>query len=122
MMSPHVTHFFDAATYTLTYVVTDTTTGDCAIIDPVLNLDYASGAIGTDSADQVIAYIKDNDLNLELILETHIHADHLSSAPYLQSTLGVALSLALISQPFRTRLALFLTKMRGFDATVASLM
>jgi glyoxylase-like metal-dependent hydrolase (beta-lactamase superfamily II) len=88
MTSPHVTHFFDAATFTLTYVVVDKSTGDCAIIDPVLNLDYASGAIGTDSADGIIAYIKEQDLNLALILETHIHADHLSSAPYLQKHLG----------------------------------
>ena len=68
MTSPHVTHFFDAATFTLTYVVVDKSTGDCAIIDPVLNLDYASGAIGTDSADGIIAYIKEQHLNLALIL------------------------------------------------------
>ncbi len=88
MVSPVVAHFFDAATFTLTYVVTDTTSGQCAVIDPVLNLDYASGSIGTASADQVVAYIRAQDLSLALILETHIHADHLSSAPYLQAHLG----------------------------------
>ena len=88
MTSSHVTHFFDAVTVTLTYVVTDPSYGHVPIIDPVLNLDYASGRIGTDSADQVIAYIKEHDLTLALILETHIHADHLSSAPYLQNQLG----------------------------------
>ena len=88
MTISHVTHFFDAVTFTLTYVVTDPSTRQCAIIDPVLNLDYASGSISTDSADQVIAYIKEHDLKLALILETHIHADHLSSAPYLQNQLG----------------------------------
>ncbi|MDA7595968.1 MBL fold metallo-hydrolase [Luminiphilus sp.] len=88
MTSPHVAHFFDADTATLTYVVTDTISGHCAVVDPVLNLDYASGSIGTHSADQVIAYIKAKNLSLALILETHIHADHLSSAPYLQDQLG----------------------------------
>ena len=88
MMSPHVVPFFDAATFTLTYVVIDTHSDHCAVIDPVLNLDYASGSIGTESADEVIAYIKAQGLTLALILETHIHADHLSSAPYLQEQLG----------------------------------
>jgi glyoxylase-like metal-dependent hydrolase (beta-lactamase superfamily II) len=83
-----VKHFFDAGSSTLTYVVSDTSTRSCAIIDPVLDLDYASGTLSTDSADSVIDFIESKGLQLEFILETHIHADHLSSAPYIKSKLG----------------------------------
>jgi len=83
-----VQHFFDPVTSTLTYVASDPESGGCVVIDPVLDLDYASGTLSTHSADQVITYIADSGLSLELILETHIHADHLSSAPYLQQRLG----------------------------------
>ena len=76
-----VQHFFDPATSTFSYVVSDTATSRCAIIDPVLDLDYASGTLSTESADSVIAYIRGNALTVDCILETHIHADHLSSAP-----------------------------------------
>ena len=88
MSEVHVQHFFDPLTSTLTYVASDPESGVCAVIDPVLDLDYASGTLSTHSADQVIAYIANSGLSLELILETHIHADHLSSAPYLQQRLG----------------------------------
>lgn len=83
-----VQHFFDPITSTLTYVVSDPSSRCCVVIDPVLDLDYASGTITTGSADKVISYINDEALSLTLILETHIHADHLSSAPYLQRQLG----------------------------------
>ena len=87
-MTMSVKHFFDAVSSTLTYVVSDTSTRSCAIIDPVLDLDYASGTLSTDSADSVIDFIESEGLRLECILETHIHADHLSSAPYIKSKLG----------------------------------
>lgn len=83
-----VQHFFDPVTSTLTYVASDRQSGCCVVIDPVLDLDYASGTVSTHCADQVIDYITHERLRLELILETHIHADHLSSAPYLQRQLG----------------------------------
>ena len=83
-----VQHFYDQVTSTFTYVVSDAETGVAAIIDPVLDLDYASGTLGTRSADEVIEHIRDNNLSLHYILETHIHADHLSSAPYLREQLG----------------------------------
>lgn len=85
---PAVASFFDPVSSTLTYVVTDPESQSCAVVDPVLDLDYASGTLSTESADRIIAYIKAHNLELELILETHIHADHLSSAPYLREQLG----------------------------------
>jgi glyoxylase-like metal-dependent hydrolase (beta-lactamase superfamily II) len=87
-MSPRVHAFFDEATNTITYVVSDPTGSACAVIDSVLDFDYASGRTDTRSADAVIAHIRDQGLDLQWILETHVHADHLSAAPYIQERLG----------------------------------
>ena len=87
-MAMSVQHFFDPATSTFSYVVSDSATSRCAIIDPVLDLDYASGTLSTDSADRLIAYVRENGLAVDCILETHIHADHLSSSPYIKAELG----------------------------------
>ncbi len=85
---PEVTTFFDEPTNTLSYVVKDPATNACAVIDSVMDLDYPSGSISFGGADQIIAFITDNNLELEWILETHVHADHLSAAPYIQQRLG----------------------------------
>lgn len=85
-MQPHA--FFDKDTSTVTYVVSDRATKRCAIIDPVLNYDPQAGKVSTESADKVIAYIKKNRLTVEWILETHVHADHLTAASYLKEKLG----------------------------------
>jgi glyoxylase-like metal-dependent hydrolase (beta-lactamase superfamily II) len=84
----HVTHFFDEPTNTLSYVVRDPNSAACAIVDSVLNLDYASGTISYEGADAIIGHIRREKLELQWILETHVHADHLSAAPYLQERLG----------------------------------
>lgn len=85
---PEVTTFFDEPTNTLSYVVRDPGSKACAVVDSVLNLDYPSGSISFSGADQVIAFIVEKELQLEWILETHVHADHLSAAPYIQQRLG----------------------------------
>ena len=83
-----VTHFFDAPTNTLSYVVRDPAGSACAIVDSVLNLDYPSGTITYESADAIVEHVRREKLEVEWILETHVHADHLSAAPYLQERLG----------------------------------
>ena len=85
---PEVTPFFDEATNTITFVVKDPDSNACAIIDSVLDLDYAAGRTGTASADAVIAFVRKTGLEVQWILESHVHADHLSAAPYLQEKLG----------------------------------
>lgn len=87
-MSPDVHAFFDDATNTATYVVTEPEGRACAVIDSVLDFDYASGRTDTRAANLVIDHITRNELSLHWILETHVHADHLSAAPYLQEQLG----------------------------------
>ena len=87
-MTPDVTAFFDEATNTVSYVVKDPEGSACAVVDSVLDFDHASGRTSTASADEIIAFIRENDLNLVWILESHVHADHLSAAPYLQEALG----------------------------------
>lgn len=93
VMQPHVEAFFDPATYTYSYVVSDPATKRCAIIDSVLDYDPASGRTSFASADQLIAYVREQGLTVEWLLETHVHADHLSAAPYLQEQLGGKLAI-----------------------------
>ena len=88
MSTPAVTAFFDEATFTVTYVVADPASAHAAILDPVLDYDPASGRTSTASADAVAAFVADNGLTVDWILETHVHADHLSAAPYLKDQLG----------------------------------
>lgn len=88
MNKPRVKGFFDEITFTVSYVVSDPETKQAVIIDPVLNYDPASGRTSTNSADAMIAYVNDAGLDIGWILETHVHADHLSSSPYLQEQLG----------------------------------
>ncbi|MGM0433938.1 MAG: MBL fold metallo-hydrolase [Pseudomonadota bacterium] len=88
MNSPQVQHFFDEPTNTFSYVVQDPDSSACAIIDSVLDFDYAAGRTDVRSADEIIRFIRDNQLEVEWILETHVHADHLSAAPYLHEQLG----------------------------------
>lgn len=88
MNKPDVTAFFDEATFTVTYVVADSDTHKAAVVDSVLDFDAASGRTTTHSADAVISFVRSNQLNIEWILETHIHADHLSGASYLRKELG----------------------------------
>ncbi|WP_299909879.1 MBL fold metallo-hydrolase [uncultured Paracoccus sp.] len=87
-VKPEVTGFFDEATNTISYVVKDPASPACAVIDSVMDFDYASGRISYDHADAIIAFIRDNSLRLDWIIETHVHADHLSAAPYIQAHLG----------------------------------
>ena len=80
--------FFDPATWTISYLLLDTRTMNCAIIDSVLDYDPKSGRTRTSSADRLIARVRELDASLQWILETHVHADHLSAAPYLKAQLG----------------------------------
>lgn len=88
MARPIVTPFFDEPTNTFSYVVQDPDSAACAIIDSVLDFDYAAGRTDVRSAEEIIAFIRDNHLDVAWILETHVHADHLSAAPYLHEALG----------------------------------
>jgi glyoxylase-like metal-dependent hydrolase (beta-lactamase superfamily II) len=83
-----VASFFDPATNTISYVVMDPQSKACAVIDSVMDIDYAAGRITYEHADEIIDYIRKYDLKLEWLIETHVHADHLSAAPYIQAELG----------------------------------
>ena len=84
----HIEGFFDEQTSTISYVVHDNIEKKCAVIDSVLDFDYSSGDIDYVNADKIISYIDRNKLNLEWLIETHVHADHLSASPYIQKKLG----------------------------------
>lgn len=88
MQRPIVTHFFDEPTNTFSYVVQDPDSSACAIIDSVLDFDYAAGRTDIRSANQIIAFVREKRLEVAWVLETHVHADHLSAAPYLHEQLG----------------------------------
>ena len=87
-MGPDITSFFDEATNTISYIVCDPNGSSCAIIDSVLDFDFASGRTDTRSADKLINFVKENKLDVQWLLESHVHADHLSAAPYIQMEVG----------------------------------
>ena len=105
-MSPLVTAFFDEPTFTYSYIVQDPNSKNCAIIDSVLNFDYPSGRTRTESADKILQFVNNNSLNVEWVLETHVHADHLSAAPYLKektgAKLGIGANITVIQDTFGT--------------------
>ena len=87
-VTPEVTGFFDKATNTISYVVKDPDSTACAIVDSVMDIDYAAGRISYDHADRIIAFVREKGLTVDWLIETHVHADHLSGAPYIQRKLG----------------------------------
>ncbi len=87
-MTPEVEEFFDEATNSVSYVVSDPATGKAAVIDAVLNYDAAAGRTSHDHADRIIAYVRGKDLDVDWVLETHVHADHLTAAPVIREALG----------------------------------
>ncbi|MDP2244848.1 MBL fold metallo-hydrolase [Pseudomonas sp.] len=92
-MNAHVEAFFDPATFTYSYVVSDPLTQRCAIVDSVLDYDPASGRTSHNNADRLIAYVREQGLTVDWLLETHVHADHLSAALYLKRELGGQLAI-----------------------------
>ena len=88
---PLIKGFFDKKSNTVSYIVQDPNSSSCAVIDSVLDFDYAAGRMTYDSANEIIGYIRNNSLNLEWLIETHVHADHLSAAPYIQRELNAGL-------------------------------
>jgi glyoxylase-like metal-dependent hydrolase (beta-lactamase superfamily II) len=89
-----ITAFFDEATFTITYIIADPDTKKCAVIDTVLDYDANMGRTRTDSADKVISSIKQQGLTIAWLIETHVHADHLSAAPYIQKQLGGTIAIS----------------------------
>lgn len=87
-VTPEVVSFFDEATNTISHAVKDPASDSCAVIDSVMDIDYAAGRITYEHADRIIDFITDKGWHLEWIIETHVHADHLSAAPYIQQKLG----------------------------------
>jgi glyoxylase-like metal-dependent hydrolase (beta-lactamase superfamily II) len=85
---PEVTHFFDEQSNTFSYVVKDPHSNACAIVDSVLDIDYPAGRLSYKGADEIIAFVRKHDLKVEWIIETHVHADHLSAAPYIKGKVG----------------------------------
>lgn len=91
--APHVKAFFDEPTFTASYVVSDDVTKRAAIIDSVWDFDQPSGHTSFEAANEIVAYVQEQGLTVDWILETHAHADHLSAAPYLQEKLGGKLAI-----------------------------
>jgi glyoxylase-like metal-dependent hydrolase (beta-lactamase superfamily II) len=101
---PEVVPFFDPATNTISYVVRDPASTACAVIDSVMDFDYASGRISFEHADAIIAHVRERGWTVEWLIETHAHADHLSAAPYIQrqlgGRLGIGANIRIVQQTF----------------------
>ncbi|MGB3815153.1 MAG: MBL fold metallo-hydrolase [Shinella sp.] len=92
-VKPEIVAFFDEPTNTISYIVKDPASNACAVIDSVMDIDYAAGRITFGGADRIIAHIRDKGWELEWLIETHVHADHLSAGPYIQKELGGKLAI-----------------------------
>lgn len=92
-VQPEVTGFFDPSTNTISYVVKDPGSACCAIIDPVMDIDYAAGRISQVQADRIISFVREHRLEVQWLIETHVHADHMSAGPYLQAIFGGCLGI-----------------------------
>ncbi|UJP04989.1 MAG: MBL fold metallo-hydrolase [Nitrosomonas sp.] len=121
-MKPTIQTFFDPATWTVSYIVYDHFAGHCAIIDPVLDYDPKAGRTSTESADKLISFIGSQQLSVQWLLETHAHADHLSSAGYLRNQVGgkiaIGNNILLVQQTFKKIFNLddeFMTDGKQFD-------
>lgn len=105
-MPAQIEAFLDPASSTYSYVVYETDGGECAIVDPVLDYDGAAGRTGTVQADRIIAFVEAHQLRVQWLLETHAHADHLSSAPYLRQKVGgkiaIGASISQVQNVFKT--------------------
>ncbi|RVU86313.1 MBL fold metallo-hydrolase [Leucothrix sargassi] len=88
VLKPEVFEFLDMSSCTFSYIVKDPTSNKCAIVDSVLDFDYPSGTVSYEGADKIIAAVREKGLEVEWLLETHVHADHLSAAPYIQEAVG----------------------------------
>jgi glyoxylase-like metal-dependent hydrolase (beta-lactamase superfamily II) len=93
MHRPDVAAFFDPRTFSVQYVVSDPATSACAIIDPVLDFDEKSGTTATRNADRLLAFVREQDLQVQWVLDTHPHADHLSAAAYLKQATGAPIAI-----------------------------
>lgn len=125
-MQPQIEAFFDPVTSTISYIVFDEPGGACAIIDPVLDYNYRSGRTSAQSIEKLLGFVKGRRLTVEWILETHIHADHLSSAHYLKSSVGgktgAGRDIPKVQQIFKEIFHLgpdFIADGRHFDALLA---
>lgn len=92
-LQPTVEAFFDEDTFTVSYIVSDPATGKAVIVDSVLDYDPAAGRTSTASADRIVERVREQGLAVDLILETHVHADHLTAAPYLRERLGARIAI-----------------------------
>ena len=113
-MQPEITGFFHQPTNTVSYVVADPETAACAVIDSVLDYDQDAGRTGTAHADRIVAHIRAHGLRLDWILETHVHADHLSAAPYLRDTLGGRIAIGARITTVQHTFAVIYNAERGF--------
>ncbi len=119
MTRPHIEAFFDEPTNTISYLVGDPTTRTAAIIDPVLDFDLASGVADTRSAERILAFASDQDWRVEMVLETHAHADHLSAAPFIKAHtdawIGIGTHIRDVQRIFRPVFAMTDLKTDGSD-------
>lgn len=121
-VKPKVTGFFDEGSNTISYVVQDPESHACAIVDAVMEFDLSAGHLTFDGADKIIAHIRERGLKLEWLIETHVHADHLSAAPYIQERLGGKIGVGELITVVQDTFGKIFTRAPNFSVMAASSM